>query len=467
MRSLPKPALCLSLLALFLCLPAFGQDQRDIVPDTSCAPANPEDQPVVIEAREVEQLGTTIHASGGLFFRQATKRITASEATYDTAAKTGLLTNVSFTTCQGARPDYRITARELRLLPNSRVRARSVSLYLGGFKVITLPFLVTRTGRQSGAHRFFPRPSFDKDDGFSLAQEFRIIDSSRLHTTADLKLTTKRGLEGELRDEYGLDGVLSGFPGRLFNFDSLRNSALEMPRLPLGCTPTPEDLSTEGLARVRQFGRFSLKQRTYDIRNTGLVVYRQPELGIDYIAPHLNPAGSDLDPRLQLYPEVTATWGRFKEVPGSVGFTSRWGATAAIGANVARLGRYAAIQPVLLYGAYHYDTGESYQWWGYGVEASRLFPSGATVTGRYIKRSDSGDSPFLFDTVDVFQEAQAAFQVPFGKHVLGFVEGFDVDRGRTYDWQLLYGYRTDCLAAWVTWRSRLERLSFDIAVTNL
>jgi len=136
-------------------------------------------------------------------------------------------------------------------------------------------------------------------------------------------------------------------------------------------------------------------------------------------------------------------------------------------ANLLPLGRSAAIQPMVMYGISSYGNDSSYRTWGYGVDASRLFPSGAIVTARYIKRNDSGKSPFLFDTVDVFREFQGAFQVPIGKHILGFVAGLNVDTGTVYDWEALYGYRTDCLATWVTWHSRLQRLSFNVAIINL
>lgn len=427
----------------------------------------PIDETVIIQAPVVEQYDSVIRASGGILFRQGTKVITASQGEYNTATRLGELRNVTFTTCGCPRPDYRFEARELALLQGNRIRARKVAFHLGGTRVLALPVFVMRTGRGRVSDNVFPRPSYDKDDGFGLAQEFRMAETDRLHAFADLAVTQKRGLEGEVYDEYALDGDLRAFPGKFLTYDSLASSALRMPRLPVGAQLCPEELDMAGAARLRQYGRLTIKQRTYDVRNTGLTVSRQPEFGLTYIAPAVNLPRTPLDPRLHLYPQVTASWGRFKETPSAEDVVVRRGLEATVAANLLPLGRYTAIQPALLYGMFDYGNGDSYRTWGVALDASRVFPNGATVTARYIRRGDSGQSPFVFDTVEMFRELQAAFQVPIGRHILGFATGFNGDVGRSYDWQLLYGYRTDCLAMWVTWHSLLQRLSVDAAIINL
>jgi len=459
---------CLIIVACFMfsCAPLFAQDGSSV----KAVDMEHSVDAVTISAPVIEQLDSIIRATGGVLFRQSTIRMTASEASYDAANRTGKLKNIMFTTCESTHPDYRFEASELTLLGKDRVRMRGASLYLGQFRVLALPTLVFRVGGRGVGRKLFPIPSYDKDDGFGLSQEFRLADTDRFRALADIAFKTKRGLEGQIEYEYGLDGKLAPIPGRFLPYEAQQSSVPVMPMVPitepLGRT-YPERRDNETKARIRQFGRFSLKQRTYDIRNTGLLVFRQPELGLIYIAPHVDLARAGLDPRLQLYPQIAATWGRYKETPGQEVFTSRSGVNLAMTANLFPLGRSAAIQPMVMYGISNYGNGSSYRTWGYGVDASRLFHSGAIVTARYIKRNDSGKSPFLFDTVDVFREFQGAFQVPIGKHILGFVAGLNVDTGKVYDWEALYGYRTDCLAAWITWHSRLQRLSFDVAIINL
>lgn len=457
-------AFCLAA-GIFLLTRSCVTAQKEVASDyVSCEEENRE---VTIQAPVIEQSGTKIRAAGGLRFLQANKRIEASEGFYDTRTATGELMDASFTTCEAANPDYRFRARELRFLPNNRVRVRRASFYLGRTKVLTLPVFLFRTGRGGVTRNVFPKPSVDKDDGFGLEQEFRLADSDRLHANANLQVTSKRGLMGDIWNEYGLDGALGGFPGRFLSYDSLRSSTLTMPQVAVGRMPCLEDLYPTGVARLRQFGRFSLKQRTYDIRNTGLVVYRQPELGLTYVVPHINFTGAELDPRLQLYPQATASWGLFKESPGTAAMQSRLRFDVAAGLHTFPMGRYAAVQPVVLYGVSTYGNGDTYRMWGYAVEASRLWRNGAIVTARYIRRYDSGESPFLFDTVDMFREYQGAFQVPIGRHILGFVAGFNRDVERVYDWEVLYGYRMDCLAVWVTYHSLMQRFHVEMAIINL
>jgi hypothetical protein len=57
--------------------------------------------------------------------------------------------------------------------------------------------------------------------------------------------------------------------------------------------------------------------------------------------------------------------------------------------------------------------------------------------------------------------------VRLGRHVVGFILGYDGDEGKAYDWQALYGYHTDCIAGWITYDSRLARLMFDAALINM
>jgi hypothetical protein len=457
--------------AFFLAIGVFLPTSRCVIAQEEVASdhvsCERENRDVIIQAPVIEQSGTIIRATGGLRFLQANKRIEASEGFYDTQTATGELRDAGFTTCEAANPDYRFLARELRFLPNSRVRVRNASFYLGRTKVLTLPVFLFRTGRGVVTRNVFPKPSFDKDDGFGLAQDFKLADSDRFHASADLQVTTKRGLMGSIWTEYGLDGTLGGLPGRFMSYDSLRSSALTMPQIPAGRMPCLEDVRPTGVARLRQFGRFSLKQRTYDIRNTGLVVYRQPELGLTYVLPHINLTGTELDPRLQLYPQVAVSWGLFRESPGNAVLQSRLRLDIAAGLHAFPMGRYAAVQPMVLYGVSAYGNDDTYRMWGYAVEASRLWPNGATVTARYIKRHESGESPFLFDTVDMFREYQGAFQVPIGRYILGFVAGFNRDVERVYDWEVLCGYRTDCLAGWITFHSLTQRFHVEVAIINL
>ncbi|MGB9620636.1 MAG: hypothetical protein ACPL7K_09510, partial [Armatimonadota bacterium] len=354
-------------------------------------------------------------------------RLQASEVLIETGPGTGRMKDVTFTTCEKLSPDYRLQARELSLLPGNRIHARGASVYLGRFKVFTLPSVKLAIGRKGFSADTFPRPAFDKDEGFGIAQKLALIDTDRLQVNADLRVTVRRGLEGELESVWGVDGDLTGLPGRYLTYESLRSSVLTMPRTFSREFYQYGPASTGHIARLRQFGRFSLRQRTYDVRNTGLLLYRQPEIGLAYTAPALNLTRTCLDPRLEIYPTVNVSWGRFRETPGPPAFMSRTLAGVVVGANIVPLGPRTAIQPLIACTAAAYEGSKHYGTTAYAIDVSHILSNGSVASLRYIKRRESGASPFLFDTINIIRELQTAFQIRVGSEVVGFVAGCDAD----------------------------------------
>lgn len=448
---------------------SFAQDtvgEPDVVrPQPVCISDQPEK--ISVEAREWGLLGSKIWADGNVLFQRGSTRLRASTAEYDYNTRTGTMRDVIFTTCTAKRPDYHLRASEVTLLPNRKLRARNASLYLGNLRVLTLPSIKLRTGGASASTNVFPTPGFNKDEGFTLSQVLRIIDNDQFHTTADIRLTTKDGVQGQLNGEYGIDGNLDHFPGRFLTYDSLRSNVLDLPKQPVGGSCPPEMLEPTDAARLRGFGSFTLKQRTYDIENDNLVVYRQPELGLRYIGRQLNFTKTKLDPRLDIYPEVIASWGHYKEVPSSVGFIDRDQLVATASLNIIPLGPSTTLQPVISHAWSAYSNSDSYQQSAFAVDASHLFVNSSFASIRYIARSQSGVTPFQFDDVDIYHEFQGAFQANFSKHTIGLVLSYDIDNDDFYDWEAVYGWRSDCLASWIRWSNRIQRLSFHVTLINL
>ena len=310
--------------------------------------------------------------------------------------------NVSFTTCPRLRPDYHLTASEVTLLPNNRLRARGASLFLGSFRVLALPMIKMRVGGRNASAAVFPRPGFDKRDCVTLSQNFRLIDEDNLRTNADLRLTSLHGIQGQVETYYALNGNLDELPGRYLSYNSLRSRATSLPReLAEGCTP--QNLRYNGAATLRGFGRVTLRQRTYDIRNEGLVVYRQPEMGLTYLARQISLTHTQLDPRLEIYPEITASWGRFKETPGLGEFTDRRSVNMSAAVNLLPLGPSTTVQPIISHVFSAYGTGDTYHATAYAIDASHIWPNGGYMSMRYIKRNQFGVTPFIFDSVDIFR----------------------------------------------------------------
>lgn len=463
--------LCLPLLvAANLLSPLWAQVRLDNVPLDTPMPepvcTTTDVTPVIIEASTIENVGSLTRAVGHVLFLSGNRRITASLAFYDTEAREGVIRDVTFTTCTSVRPDYRVVAKEVTILPNNKLHARDVSLYLGRLRVLTLPSIKLRIGGRSTSNAVFPRPGYDDYDGFTLSQKLRLADTDRARLTANLRLTTNHGLQGEVDSAYGLDGTLDDLPGRFLTYDSLRSHAVTMPQSPeIECDP--QLFRPIGAAQLRAFGVVTLRQRTYDIRNEGLVLYRQPEVGFTYTGRQLSLTGERLDPRLEIYPQITGSWGRFKEVPSAIGFTTRSRVSALGSVNLLPLGPSTALQPVFYYTYSTYGEGDNYRNWAYAVDLSHLFPNGSFASGRYIKRSDSGTTPFLFDRLDIRREFQGAFQARVGRHTAGLVASYNMDTRELYEWEALYGHRTDCIATSIRWNNRLKKFSFDVTLIGM
>lgn len=435
-----------------------------VPPEPICSSSQP--LPVIIEAKDIEASEALVCASGGVLFLRGTKKLTAREAWYDLTTGKGILKEATFTTCNHSRPDYLIKADEVTLLPNSKIHLRGVSLYIGRVRVLMLPSLKLRIGSNNSTTAVFPRPGFDQFDGFTLSQTLRLADTNKARTIADLTLTSNHGLNGEVVSQYGFFGNIVDFPGRYMSYDSLRTSAFSLPQQPAQeCNP--QALRPIGPSRLRAFGIVSLRQRTLDINNNNLVVYRQPDLGLRYIGKQVNPYNTPLDPRLEIYPEIQTSWGQFKEVPGMESYTIRRGIEATVPINLLPLGSSTSVQPMFHYSQSTYSTGDIYQTSAYAIDIAHLYPNGSFISGRYIKRSASGTTPFQFDNVDIFHEWQGAVQIRSKPHIFGIVASYNSDVGTIYDWEVLYGYQTDCLTAWLRWHQRVQRLVFDIRLINM
>lgn len=414
----------------------------------------------------LDMLGPVIRAHGGMLFIKGRLHIAASEGEYNTLTEEGKLRNVSFTTCTASNPDYHITAGEATLLPNHMLRVRNVSLYLGKARVLVVPWMRLRMGGRNATANVFPRMGYDSRDGVTLSQTFRVTDSTRSRTNLDLTLTTLHALEGAMNSRYGVGGKLEDLPGRYLTYGSMRARALEIPQPPASdCDP--QLLRPTDYARLQPFGTFTIRQRTYDARSLGLVVYRQPELGVSYVGPQLSLSGGRLDPRIEIYPQITTSTGRYKEVPGQTDFVSRSQVAAQASVNALWLGPSTTIQPLGTFTYARYGNGQTFRTVGAGIDVAHIAKNGSFFGARYIARTSSGATPFLFDNIDIAKEIDAACQIYVGKKVLGLAMTYDADNGSLFDWAVIAGQRSDCLATYFRWDNRFKRFSVDIALINM
>ncbi len=439
-------------------------DEEVAKPTAVCTQVAP--TPVCLSASSFELQGSKLFARGGMRLQKGAQRFLASEAEYDMDAETGTARKVYLTTCSCERPDYHITAGSLFIRPNDKLIARNVSVYLGRTKLLTLPRMALRLGGRSSTSSIFPRVGNDSRDGITLRQALRVIDTNQARSTLDLKFTQKHSIQSSLNARYGVGGRLVDFPGRYITYGTRRSRELNVPQ-PIANDCDPQLLRPTDAAHLQPFGLFTMRQRTYDANDPGLVVYRQPELGVSYLGSQLSFTKQKLDPRLELYPQVIASWGLYKETPGQDTSLSRTQVVMQGAVNTLWLGPRTTIQPIGIVSYADYPEGQSFRTWGWGIDAAHLSRNDAYFSARYISRTSSGSTPFQFDNIDIKRELDVTAQTYLHRHVFGLALNYNVSDMTLYDWEVLYGQRTDCLGMYIRWNNRFRHLSFDIGLINL
>ncbi len=296
------------------------QDSNVVKPQPVCTTSAP--IPLSVSSPVYEMIGPVLRTRGGVFLQKGNERFRASQVEYNTDTEIGVANDVFFTTCTAQRPDWHLTASRIVMLPNNRLQARNIALYVGRTRVLMLPSIRLRVGGRSPTSAVFPRPGYDRRDGVTLAQSLRVTDTTHSRTTLDLKFTTLHSIEAVLSSTYGVAGRLTVFPGRYLTYGSMRSRALNVPQPPVGYCD-PQLLRPTGAARLQPFGTITLRQRAYDEKNLGLVVFRQPELGAAYVGGQLSTTRHRLDPRIELYPAGHSLVGKIQGDTGRIGTTRR------------------------------------------------------------------------------------------------------------------------------------------------
>ncbi|MDR7434018.1 MAG: hypothetical protein QN189_02685 [Armatimonadota bacterium] len=117
-------------------------------------------------------------------------RIFYRARSFDVARDLLLGEEVMATTCNPQRPIYHITARRVEVIPGRRIIARDASFWVGGVRIITLPFVQLSAGdpRSLG-----PRLGYNPTDGWWIDYTYT-YDAGTLPALLYLKYGTKSGL---------------------------------------------------------------------------------------------------------------------------------------------------------------------------------------------------------------------------------------------------------------------------------
>lgn len=444
--------ICSALILLSLPLVSWAQ---------TCA-VTPPPEPVSIDAKVAEYAPPQVHAVGNVLFKQGQKRLRADELCYDLLANTGVLTNVSFTTCDSAHPDYLITAREIRLTPDQHLRAKHVGIYLGNYHLLSLPRLSMNIGPNQGPQTIFPRPGYSNNDGFFISANYPMITSDKTDVNLLLRPTTRSGIQGGVTGGYAIRGSARVAAPYVPETDiALRHQSILIPLIENGACTFPEAQPQHPVFAA--FGAALYHQRAYNVNEPNLRVTRLPEVGIRYVSPR-ECVGSSAVPIIGVQADGRLSWGRFEETPSSIGFEDRLDARGIASTTLKNFGPYTALRGSGLARYSSYSTGEAYKVLGGALDISRIYPGGSFGSIRLIGYLTSGTTPFQFDSIDIRNELEGVGRYVLGRNTYGLLLRYDLDDNSLRDWEIYYARRLHCLEPSINWRHRFRQISLNVRV---
>jgi len=430
-----------------------------------------EQEPIVIEAHVIEATPPNVLAEGDVLFQQGegplAKRLMADRFSYNYEQRAGTLTHATFTTCGLEHPDYRITAREIRLTPDQRLKATRVRIYLGNFRLISVPRLNINLRPGAARETLLPRPGYNSRDGLFFTASFSLASTDAAAADLHVRLTTKAGIQEGISGGYAIRGSARTAPPYAADFDTdLRRESIVLPIVEEETRACAFPQSEPRPRLTAAFAALLVRERAYDIDIPDLLVTRLPELGVRYVSPQACITGEDGQPVLGVQADGRISWGRFKEGPGD-GYIERWDARGTASTTLRTFGHNTALHGMGLARYSRYGDGDSYRVIGAALDISRIFPRGSFASLRLIGHAIAGSTPLSFDDIDIPYELQSAGRYVRGRNTYSIRLDYDLQKQSLRDWEFSIARRLHCLEPSITWRNRFRQISFGIRVLGL
>lgn len=367
--------------------------------------------------------------------------------------------NGATTTCDLARPDYRIQAREIIIKPGDTATANKVSLWLGSVKVITVPRLVTHIGGEERAESFLPKPGFDSRDGLFLGINHTVLDSEKTDAILRLRITTLSGVQGGVLVRHTIAGP--GKPMTLARDTDLSRRLLLVPTFEADkemCPGVIQSRVVPGQGSV--FAQFLHNEHVYDVNDPHLLLSQKPQVGARWVTSPFPVLGKSLS----AYVAAETSYGRFQESNGAS--ANRMDVRVAAATLPIQVLKQTFFQPALSLRSSGYDSRDSYQTIGLSGDLSHKFGR-AYGAIRLLTYSIYGETPFEFDNVDRPHQMQGLLAYCGKTQGASLVLRYDASRNVLYDWEVAYTRRLHCLQPTFTWHNRFGLFTVDLKVLGL
>jgi hypothetical protein len=377
----------------------------------------------------------------------------------------------SFTTCIHGRPDYRITAREVEVQgERQKVKARDVTIWLGGTRLISLPFFEKSFRRT--VQNPIPLPGYSKEEGIQFRFRNELLSTPRLLWDYDLRLSLRRTPQGSITYESDLRSPKPDDPPpssrRIFADDPQRTALESNPALLASSTDLPENRP-----RASFYAQASSSEFVYNRKRSDLRISRLPEVGLSLRNLLNRPAAPETPPGS--LPDAQSAFGRGFLSP-SLWLINAEAGLAYIRESPSRTesvrlgGRMDATSPLfqisgpiyVRYGATTwvnlYEGGKRYTLFAPEVETDLLLRPNTLIGAAYRYQHAFGTTPFLFDRLDVRHELSLRYSFIGGYWGYELRVKYDMERKRAYDTLLSIRRRFDCMEIGVSYQARSQGL---------
>ena len=408
---------------------------------------NPEGN-VSIEANKLDYYKDKYVADGNVELSYDYYNLFAEYLEYEDNTKLNA-NNVRATTCSNHdKPHFCIMASEIKVSDYNdvsyKVHFKDVRLKLKDTTIIRLPYFNYQANKvQEAAYIALPTPWYNKKDGFYLYYTPRLFRSDKGYLDVYAKYSIKNHLVYSVYYNYGFDGIITDTPYKTMKFTDMIKSVTQMSK------SYPEDGEYgkvfDRMAKVQgKIGTtYKLSARTIDKEDVD--IYKLPEISLDW---HMKPLGNieRYDQRVLMNPVASVVWAREKDTPMLDKYVTKYAFELEVPYC---LGSFDGIyvQPMVKLAYNKYNEYSDYKACATGVDFTKYYKDNSFWNFRYVLSSESGETPFEFDSIKYEQGIMVAGQKNLGKYSVGAWAAYSPNDEEFYKYGVMLGYKLDCMWA--------------------
>lgn len=350
------------------------------------------------------------------------------------------ITQSRFTTCDKEdNPHYYISARQITIEPGNSMTVRHACVHILGGDLLTIPRYTVDLKDSSRKGMKLPAVGMNAYYGPYVSYEFDISNSPQTFGGLAIRLSEKQAFQGGiLYDQIASRPVFLRFTYREPFYSGSRRDIL-LTRLPEAGIRFCSGPDAQ---------RYALSRRYID-------------LGGETISPGDRPISKA---KFNVVSEIGV--GRFREEPSRTN-NSRFDARTVAWLEPMAIGSRVLFSPGVSGRISLYEHGDTYSAFAVRLAASYEISEKSYVSFSYIANTIQGNSPFVFDNVDLKQELVGKVVFPVGTLNLELDSRYDLRNRDVYDIEITVSQRMHCLQPKITWRSRFKELTFGLSLIGL